>query len=147
MISMEERTAIIKSAVNTVKGAFPIIVGTGTIETKKVIELSKHAHSLGADATLVITPYYVKPPQRALVKHFTDIADAAPIPMILYTVPGRTGVDMKPETVAKVSSHPNIIGIKDATADLSRVAAYRQLCGKDFLLFRYNTTRVIFVSS
>ena len=90
-ISMDERTEIIKTAVRVVNGAFPIIVGTGTIETQKVIDLSSHAKSLGADATLIITPYYVKPPQRALVTHFRAIADAVSLPMILYNCPGRTG--------------------------------------------------------
>lgn len=135
MIAEGERSKIIQTAVATVNGAFPIIVGTGTIETSKVISLSKNALENGADATLIITPYYVKPPQRALVKHFTSVADAVSIPMIVYNCPGRTGVDMKPETVAAFSSHPNIIGIKDATGDLSRVESLRKLCGKDFLIF------------
>jgi len=90
-----------------------------------------------ADASLVITPYYVKPPQRALVQHFTHIADSVPLPMIVYNCPGRTGVDMKPETVAQFSKHPMIVGIKDATGDLSRVATIRELCGPDFAIFRY----------
>lgn len=107
-ISMEEREKIIKTAVATVNGAFPIIVGTGTIDGTKVIELSKQALECGADATLIITPYYVKPPQRALVQHFLRIADAVPLPMILYNCPGRTGVDMKPATVAQMSTHPNV---------------------------------------
>jgi 4-hydroxy-tetrahydrodipicolinate synthase len=135
MISMEERTEIIKASVKTVNGAFPIIVGTGTIETQKVIALSKHAMECGADATLIITPYYVKPPQRALVKHYLSIADSVALPMIVYNCPGRTGVDMKPETIAEFSNHPMIIGVKDATGDINRVASLRQLCGKSFLLF------------
>jgi len=135
MIEMEERSKIIQTAVETVGGAFPIIVGTGTIETSKVISLSKNALDNGADATLIITPYYVKPPQRALVSHFQEVADAVPIPMIVYNCPGRTGVDLKPETVATFSSHPNIVGIKDATGDLGRVETLRKLCGKDFLIF------------
>jgi len=135
MINMDERTKIIKTAVETVKSAFHVIVGTGTIETSKVIELGKHALQHGADATLVITPYYVKPPQRALVKHFTDIADAVDLPMIVYNCPGRTGVDMKPETVAQMSKHARIVGIKDATGDLERVAALRAQCGPNFLIY------------
>ena len=85
----------------------------------------------------MITPYYIKPPQRALVKHFTDIANAVPLPMIVYNCPGRTGVDMKPQTVSQFSDHPMIIGIKDATGDLSRVETIRKLCGPDFAIFRY----------
>jgi 4-hydroxy-tetrahydrodipicolinate synthase len=135
MISMEERASIIKASVKTVNGAIPVIIGTGCIETDKVIELSRQALELGADATLVITPYYIKPPQRALVTHFKTIADAVNIPMILYNCPGRTGVDMKPETLTTLSTHPNIIGIKDATGDLGRVEAIRKHCGEDFLLY------------
>lgn len=135
MISLEERTEIIKTSVKAVDGAFPIIVGTGSIETHKVIELSKHALSLGADASLVITPYYVKPPPRALVTHFRTIADSVPLPMIVYNCPGRTGIDMKPETIAEVSSHPMIVGVKDASGDNARVGPLRQMCGSDFLLY------------
>eukprot|EP01038_Epipyxis_sp_PR26KG_P010196 gene10196-13716_t len=135
MINMEERTEIIRTAVKTVKKAFPIIIGTGTIEASKVIELNKHALTNGADACLVITPYYVKPPQRALVSHFKHIADSVPLPMILYNCPGRTGVDMKPSTIAEISKHPYIIGVKDATGDLDRVEAIRSLTSKEFLIF------------
>eukprot|EP01036_Dinobryon_divergens_P034984 gene34984-45281_t len=134
-ISMLEREQIIKSAVRTVNRAFPVIVGTGTIDADKVIELSQQALDCGADASLVITPYYVKPPQRALVEHYKRIADTVALPMIVYNCPGRTGVDLKPATVAQISSHPNIIGIKDATGDLSRVKELRNLCGNDFLIF------------
>jgi 4-hydroxy-tetrahydrodipicolinate synthase len=134
-ISAEERAEIIKMSVKAVNGAFPIIVGTGAIETKKVIEWGLQARDLGADATLVITPYYVKPPQRALIKHYTDIADAVNLPMLLYNCPGRTGVDLKPETIAEFSKHPMIIGVKDATGDLARVSPLRTLCGEDFLIF------------
>jgi 4-hydroxy-tetrahydrodipicolinate synthase len=93
------------------------------------------ARDLGADATLVITPYYVKPPQRALIKHYTDIADAVDLPMLLYNCPGRTGVDLKPETIAEFSKHPMIIGVKDASGDLGRVSPLRSLCGDKFLIF------------
>jgi len=134
MVNIEERTQVIKTAVKTVKGAMPIIIGTGTIETHKVIELTKNAKDNGADASLIITPYYVKPPQRALVKHFLDIANAVDLPMIVYNCPGRTGVDMKPETIADLK-HKNIIGVKDATGDLTRVEAIRKLCGNKFLIY------------
>lgn len=137
MISPEERVEIIKTAVATIDGKMPVIIGTGTIETSKVIALTQQAKDLGADAALVITPYYVKPPQRALVTHFTTIADKVDLPLILYNCPGRTGVDMKPETVAQMAKHRNIIGIKDATGDLSRVETLRKLCGEKFLIFRY----------
>lgn len=96
---------------------------------------TQQAKDLGADASLIITPYYVKPPQRALAKHFLSIADAVDLPMILYNCPGRTGVDMKPETVKEVSGHKNIVGIKEATGDLSRVKLIKELCGQDFLIY------------
>jgi len=141
LVSMEERTQVIKTAVETVKKSnrsnnFPIIVGTGCIETDKVIKLTQNAYECGADASLIITPYYVKPPQRALVTHFRAIADAVPLPMILYNCPGRTGVDMKPETIAECVSHKHIVAVKDATGDLNRVKQIRDLCGKDFLIYR-----------
>ena len=134
-INMQERTEIIKLAIKTVNGAFPIIVGTGSIQTQTAIDLSKHALELGADASLIITPYYVKPPPRALVTHFRTIADAVPLPMIVYNCPGRTGIDMKPETIAQVASHPMIIGVKDASGDNERVVPLRQSCPSDFLLY------------
>lgn len=141
LISPTERAEVIKTAVSAVKKAFPVIVGTGTIETTKVIDLTRQAKDCGADASLIITPYYVKPPQRALVAHFLSVADAVELPMILYNCPGRTGVDMKPETVSLCSKHPHIIGIKDATGDLSRVAELRAQCGKDFLIYRFGSLR------
>ena len=137
LIGHAERSDIIKTAVATARKAFPVIIGTGTIETSKVIDLTRQAYECGADASLIITPYYVKPPQRALVQHFMKIADAVPqLPMILYNCPGRTGVDMKPETIAECAKHPTIIGVKDATGDLGRVETIRKLCGQKFLIYR-----------
>lgn len=144
-ISQDDRTKIIETSVKTVNGAFPVIVGTGTIDTTKVIESSKHAESLGADGVLVITPYYVKPPQRALVTHFNAVADAIKIPVILYNCPGRTGVNMAPETVALCAKHPNIIGLKDAVGNIiERLPQIRAGCGDKFLLYRYKTKLSIF---
>eukprot|EP01035_Chromulina_nebulosa_P018569 gene18569-24293_t len=134
-ISNAERVNIIQASIEAVNGAFPIIIGTGTIETDKVIELTLQAKELGADAALIITPYYVKPPQRSLITHYLTIANAVDFPIILYNCPGRTGVDLKPETIGELSKHPNIIGVKDATGDLARVESLRKLCRKDFLLF------------
>ena len=107
-ISSEERIKIIQTSVKAVNGAIPVIVGTGTIEPSKCIDLSKQAESLGADGVLVITPYYVKPPQRALVTHFNSVANSIKIPVILYNCQGRTGVNMAPETGSfyKFSSTP-----------------------------------------
>tara|TARA_B100001248_G_scaffold128081_1_gene96001 strand:+ start:7302 stop:8270 length:969 start_codon:yes stop_codon:yes gene_type:complete len=134
-INMSERSRIIETAVNLLKNKIPIIVGTGAVDPNKVIELTKNAKDLGADASLVITPYYVKPPQRALITHFSTIADSIDLPLILYNCPGRTGVDMIPETISKLSLHPNIIGVKDASGDLSRVESLRNQCEKGFLLY------------
>ena len=136
-ISMVEREKIIKTAVATVKDKnFPIIIGTGAIDPSKVIEMNQQALDCGADAALVVTPYYVKPPQRALINHFTTIADAVPLPVILYNCPGRTACDMSPETIAKLSQHTNIVGCKDATGDPSRIIVERDLCGDKSLFWR-----------
>lgn len=134
-INLKERTNIIKTTVDTIKGKIPIIVGTGTVNTDKVIELTQNAKDNGADASLIVTPYYVKPPQRALVDHYTKIADNVDLPMILYNCPGRTGVDMTTETISRLSLHPNIVGIKDASGDLNRVKLLREQCEKNFLLY------------
>ena len=124
-INFNERSKIIETTVNLLKNKIPIIVGTGGVDTNKVIELTKNAKELGADASLIITPYYVKPPQRALITHFTNIADSVDLPMILYNCPGRTGIDMSTETISRLSLHPNIIGVKDASGELSRVKSLR----------------------
>ena len=105
--------------------------------------MTQQAKDLGADAALIITPYYVKPPQRGLIQHYLHIANTVDFPIILYNCPGRTGVDLKPETVGELAKHKNIIGIKDATGDLSRVEVLRKLCGKDFLIFRYELRFII----
>lgn len=132
-LSMQERESILKVAVEEVKGKIPILCGTGTINPNSVKEQTQQAIDLGCDGALVVTPYYVKPPQRGLLKHFTDIADMG-LPVILYNVPGRTGIDMSFDTIALCAKHENIVGLKDATGDLSRVEEIRQLCGDDFLL-------------
>jgi 4-hydroxy-tetrahydrodipicolinate synthase len=136
MMTMDERADIIKAAVKTVNGAFPIIVGCGGIKTSDMVDQAKQAEELGADGILVITPYYIKPPQRALVTHFHTVADACKLPMIVYNCPGRTGVGMTPETVAECAKHPNIVGVKDAVDDVvERVKPLRSLIEKDFLIY------------
>ncbi len=134
-ITMEERTKIIQTSVSCVGGRIPIIVGTGTVDPVNVLELTRNAKENGADASLIITPYYVKPPQRALIKHFTFLADAISLPMILYNCPGRTGIDMSTQTIETISKHPGIIGVKDASGDLNRVEPMREAVGKDFLMY------------
>lgn len=110
-----------------------LIVGTGSNNTAKTIQATKFASELGADAALVVTPYYNKPPQRGLIAHFTAVADASDIPIILYDVPGRTITALEVATVAELSRHKNIIGIKDATGNMQNLKQQRETCAKDFI--------------
>lgn len=116
-----ERSLIIRSVMDMVKGRCPVIVGTTHFSTQAAIELTQQAFSLGADAALIATPYYNRPPQEGLVQHFSAIAEAVPLPIVLYNVPTRTGCDLLPETVARLTKHTNIIGIKEATGKIERV--------------------------
>ena len=134
-LTKTEHVAVIEAAVRFAAGRLPVIAGTGSNSTAQTIELSKTVEALGVDAYLVVTPYYNKPPQEGLVRHFTAIADAVSQPVMLYNVPGRTGVDLLPETVARLAGHPRIFGIKEATGEVSRVAELRELCGPDLMLY------------
>lgn len=141
VLSMEEREQVLTTAVNMVKGRIPMMVGCGTINPHHVQEMIQQASDCGCDAALVVTPYYVKPPQRSLIKHYTTLADTSPLPLIIYNVPGRTAVDMKDESIAIAASHDNVIGVKDATGKLERLTALQQqliqqnVKKEDFLLF------------
>jgi len=126
VMTMEERSDVLKVAVETVKGKIPILVGTGTVNPNSVKAMTMQAMDLGCDASLVVTPYYVKPPQRGLIKHFTDAA-ALGLPVVVYNVPGRTSVDLLDESMALLSQNDNIVGLKDATGDLQRVQNLRKL--------------------
>lgn len=119
----EEQINLIHRAVNFVKGKIPIIAGTGINDTRHAIELSTKAEAVGADALLLVTPYYNKANHQGILLHFTKIADAVSIPIILYHVPGRTGATLSVEQVVELSHHPNIVAIKDATGDLSYTKA------------------------
>merc|ERR1719310_405317 len=130
-----ERSEIMAVTREEIGGKIPIIVGTGTISTEATIAATKQAKLFGADAALVVTPYYVKPSQAGLLAHFTRIADSCDLPLVLYNVPGRTGVDMSVETTVALSRHPMIQGLKDATGDNTRVAPMRAICGDDFRLY------------
>ncbi|OYY52159.1 MAG: 4-hydroxy-tetrahydrodipicolinate synthase, partial [Halothiobacillus sp. 28-55-5] len=120
-LDFDEHVAVIKATVATVAGRIPVIAGTGANNTREAIELAAAAKAAGADAHLSVTPYYNRPTQAGLIAHFTAIADAVDLPLILYNVPGRTAVDMLPETTLALSAHPRIIGTKEASGSLSRV--------------------------
>ncbi|WP_455376816.1 4-hydroxy-tetrahydrodipicolinate synthase [Kaarinaea lacus] len=125
----EEHCATIKRAVKTSAGRIPIIAGTGSNSTREAIELTKCAMDAGADACLLVTPYYNKPTQEGLYLHYREVANAVAIPQILYNVPGRTACDMLPETVARLAEIPNIVGIKEATGNMDRAKTILELCG------------------
>jgi len=129
-----EHIELIEKACELTAGRIPIVAGTGSNSTTQTLKLSRTVDRLPIVGFLVVTPYYNKPPQEGLRRHFSAIADAVGHPLILYNVPGRTGVDLKPETVIKLASHPNIQGLKEATGELNRLRVLRDGCGPDFKL-------------
>ena len=133
-LSEDEHCDAIKHVVDTVAGRIPVIAGTGANSTSEAIRLTRCAKEAGADACLLVTPYYNKPTQAGLIAHHTVVAEAVDIPQILYNVPGRTACDMAVETVCELAKVPNIVGVKEATGEVSRVAPLREGCGGDFLL-------------
>lgn len=130
-----ERINMIKMVVDICDGRIPVIAGTGTYSTEETIKRTIQAMDLGVDACLVVTPYYVKPTQEGLYQHFKAVAEAAPIPIILYNVPGRTGSDLLPETVKRLSDISNIVAIKEATGDLQRARELLAICGDKIDLY------------
>jgi 4-hydroxy-tetrahydrodipicolinate synthase len=130
-----EHAQVIQVAAEHAAGRLPVIAGTGSNSTAQTIDLSLAVGKSPIDAFLIVTPYYNKPTQEGLVQHFRAIADAVDKPVLLYNVPGRTAVDMLPETVGQVADHPGIIGIKEATGDVARVAAIKSVCGEAFRLY------------
>jgi 4-hydroxy-tetrahydrodipicolinate synthase len=133
-VAADELSTLIGRAKTRVAHRMPVIAGSGGNSTSRSVALSRAAVEAGADALLVVTPYYNRPTQEGLYRHFTAIADAAGAPVILYNVPSRTSCDLLPETVARLAAHPQIIGIKEATGDVARGEALRRLCPEDFLL-------------
>ncbi|MCD2451345.1 4-hydroxy-tetrahydrodipicolinate synthase [Methylicorpusculum oleiharenae] len=131
----EEHCEVIAAIVGYAAGRIPIIAGTGANSTSEALELTRRAKAAGADACLLVTPYYNKPTQEGLYLHHKAIAEAVDIPQILYNVPGRTAVDMLPETIARLSVIKNIVGVKEATGKLERYTQIRNLCGDDFALY------------
>ncbi|UWP89274.1 4-hydroxy-tetrahydrodipicolinate synthase [Aliiroseovarius crassostreae] len=131
-LSHEEHEAVIEAVVETAAGRVPVIAGAGSNNTVETLRFMEHAKRVGASAGLVVTPYYNKPTQRGLIHHYLAVADAVDLPIVIYNIPGRSVVDMTPETMGELASHPNIIGVKDATGDLARVSYQRMTCGADF---------------
>lgn len=131
----KEHCDVIRRTVEMVNDRIPVIAGTGANSTTEAISLTKCAMQVGADACLLVTPYYNKPTQEGLYLHHKLIAESVPIPQILYNVPGRTACDMLPETVARLSKISNIIGVKEATGELSRLPQIRELCGENFDIY------------
>ena len=138
-----EHKAAIKFTVEHVAGRVPVIAGTGSNDTAYAIELSQYAESVGVQAVLLVTPYYNKCTQAGLVAHYTKIADSIKIPSILYNVPGRTGVDIKPETYAKLSKHPRIVAAKEANGDLTSILRTRKLCGDELAIYSGNDDQTV----
>ncbi|WP_426028503.1 4-hydroxy-tetrahydrodipicolinate synthase [Brevundimonas sp. TWP2-3-4b2] len=124
-LCLDEHKRVVELCVQVAAGRIRVIAGAGSSATDKAIELVRFAKTVGADGALVVTPYYNRPSQQGLALHFEAIAEAVQLPVLLYNVPGRTGVDLSNETVARLAAHPNIVGIKDATGDLSRISWMR----------------------
>ncbi|MBO4401940.1 MAG: 4-hydroxy-tetrahydrodipicolinate synthase [Selenomonadaceae bacterium] len=139
----DEHKAAIKFAVEHTNGRIPVVAGTGSNDTSYAIQLSQYAESVGADGLLLVTPYYNKCTQNGLVAHYTKIADSVNIPMIVYNVPSRTGVNIKPETYAKLAQHKNIVAAKEANGDLSAILRTRRLCGDDLTIYSGNDDQII----
>ena len=139
----EEHRATIKFAVDQVKGRIPVIAGTGSNETAYAVELSQYAEEVGADAVLVVTPYYNKCTQRGLFAHYMAIADAINIPIVLYDVPSRTGVGITTETYVKLAKHPNIVAVKEANGDLSKILRLRAAVGDDLVVYSGNDDQIV----
>ena len=142
-MSDEEHKEAIRFTVEYVNKRIPVIAGTGSNDTAYAVELSKYAESVGVDGILVVTPYYNKATQSGLIKHFTYIADRVNVPMILYNVPSRTGVNILPETYVELSKHPRIVAAKEASGDLSQVAKIKALCGENLDIYSGNDDQIV----
>ena len=132
-LSHAEHGAVIEAVVKAAAGRIPVIAGAGSNNTAEGIDLIRHAQKVGADAALVVTPYYNKPTQRGLVAHYTALHDCCTLPIIIYNIPGRSVVDMSPETMGELAKLPRIVGVKDATGKIERVSQQRITCGADFI--------------
>ena len=132
-LTHEEHEIVVSTVVKKVNGRIPVIAGAGSNNTLEALHFMKHAKTVGADAALIVTPYYNKPTQTGHIQHFTELHDNCDLPIIIYNIPGRSSIDMNPETMGHLSKLPRIIGVKDATGDLARVCAQRITCGPSFL--------------
>ena len=139
-LTEKEHGEVIEFAVKTVAKRVPVIAGTGSNSTAEAIQYSKHALEVGADALLLVCPYYNKPSQRGVLAHFKAIADAVNLPQILYNIPGRCGINMAPETIAELAKHPRIVAVKEASGNLEQMSRVRQLCPPDFDLLSGDDT-------
>jgi len=131
-LTLDEHKRVVELCVRVAAGRLRVIAGAGSSATDKAIELARFAKTVGTDGALIVTPYYNRPSQEGLARHFEAIAEAVQLPLVLYNVPGRTGVDLANDTVARLAAHPNIVGIKDATGDLARVSWMRANVGGQF---------------
>ncbi len=133
-LSHDEHRHVVKVCVEVARGRVPVVAGAGSNNTQEAIGLARHAESVGADAALVVTPYYNKPTQRGLYEHFAAVARATSLPIVIYNIPPRSVIDMSPETMGRLANDfKNIVGVKDATGRIERVSEQRAACGKDFL--------------
>lgn len=142
-MSDEEKKKVIEFAVNKTNKRIPVIAGTGSNNTSYAVNLSKYAESVGVDGLLVVTPYYNKCTQNGLIQHYKVIAESVNIPITLYSVPGRTGVNILPSTAKKLSEIENIVAIKEASGDISQVAEIARLCGDDLYIYSGNDDMIV----
>jgi 4-hydroxy-tetrahydrodipicolinate synthase len=137
-LSHDEHRRVVELCVKTARGRVPVVAGAGSNSTAEAIELVAHAKAVGADAALVVTPYYNRPSQEGLYAHYRAINDAVELPVLVYNVPARTSVDISNEVLARLAKLPNIVGIKDATSDLARASLQRLQCGEDWVMLSGN---------
>ena len=142
-MSLDEKKSVIEFSVKIANGRVPIIAGTGGNNTKDVISMSKYAESVGADALLLVTPYYNKTTQKGLIAHYSKIAESVEIPIILYNVPSRTGINIEPETCFELSKIPNIVAIKEASGNISQVAKIANLCKDELAIYSGNDDQIV----
>lgn len=142
-MSYRERMRTVEFCIDYVSGRIPVIAGSGSNNTENAIQLSRDAQSAGADGLLVVTPYYNKATQQGLIRHYRVIADAVEIPVILYDVPSRTGVSFAAETYSELAKHPNILGVKEASGNLSLIQKTRKLCPEDFYIWSGNDDETV----